>query len=260
MKLNLKRPLAFFDLETTGLDIVSDRIIEISILKVFPDGKEENYTKRVNPTILISKEASQITGIKDEDLKDCPTFKELAKDVAKFLENCDIAGYNSNKFDLPLLAEEFLRADVDIDFTKRKIIDIQVIFHKKEQRTLSAAYQFYCKKELQNAHSAAADTYATYEVLQNQLEMYKDLENDVNQLSSFSSQTRNIDFAGRIVYNDKDEPIFNFGKHKGKLVTEVLEKDHGYYGWMMNSDFPLFTKKVLTLIKLSMTQKIKGGI
>ncbi|MBN2776905.1 MAG: ribonuclease H-like domain-containing protein [Bacteroidales bacterium] len=257
MNLNLKRPIAFFDLETTGLDIVKDRIIEISILKISPDGKEETYTRRVNPTIPISKEASKITGIVDDDLKDMPTFKEVAKEVAKFIENCDLAGYNSNKFDVPLLAEELLRADVAVDFSKRKLIDVQVIYHKKEQRTLSAAYEFYCNKKLKNAHSAEADTFATYEILKGQVEMYDDLENDIDSLSKISYHNRNVDFAGRIVYNSKDEPVFNFGKYKGKIVTEVLEKDPGYFGWFLNADFPLYTKQVLSRIKLSMTQKVK---
>ncbi len=260
MNLNLKRPLAFFDLETTGLDIAHDRIIEISIVKVFPDGKEETYTRRINPTIPISAESTKITGIKDEDVKDMPEFKAVAKEIANFLDNCDLAGYNSNRFDIPLLAEEFIRADIDFDFTKRKIIDVQVIYHKKEQRTLSAAYKFYCNKDLENAHSADADTYATYEVLKKQVEKYDDIKNDVNFLSGYSSFTKNVDFVGRIVYNEKNEPIFNFGKYKGKKVVDVLEKDKGYYAWMMKSDFPLYTKKVLTKIKLSMTQKLKGNI
>ncbi|MBN2893705.1 MAG: 3'-5' exonuclease [Bacteroidales bacterium] len=260
MNLKLKRPLAFFDLESTGLNVVSDRIVEIAILKVHPDGKEELYRKLINPTIPMSKEASAITGIKDEDLKDMPLFKDLAKEIAHFLDNCDLAGFNSNKFDLPLLAEEFLRTDVDFDMSKRKMIDVQVIFHKKEQRTLSAAYQFYCEKELENAHSADADTIATFEVLKAQLDKYDDIENDVEKLANFSSHNNNVDFAGRIVKNGKGEPVFNFGKYKGKIVTEVLKKDPAYYGWMMNADFPLYTKKILTKIKLSMSNMLKGGL
>lgn len=257
MNLKLKRPLAFFDLETTGLDIVKDRIIEISILKVSPDGKEETYTRRINPTIPISKEASKITGITDNDLKEMPTFKEVAKEVFSFIENCDLAGFNSNKFDIPLLAEELLRAEIPVDFSKRKMIDAQVIFHKKEQRTLSAAYKFYCKKELKNAHSAEADTYATFEILKGQVEMYDDLEGDVESLSKISYHNRNVDFAGRIVYNSNSEAVFNFGKYKGKVVTEVLKKDPGYFGWFLNADFPLYTKQILTRIRLSMSQKVK---
>jgi len=256
MNLKLKRPLAFFDLETTGLDIAKDRIVEISILKVSPDGKEETYTRRINPTIPMSKQASEITGITDSDLKDMPTFKELAPEIVKFLDNCDIAGYNSNKFDIPLLAEEFIRAEIDFDFSKRKIIDVQVIYHKKEQRTLKAAYKFYCDKDLENAHSAEADTYATYEILKKQIERYNDLGDDVNSLSKFSFHTRNVDFVGRIIYNDNDVPVFNFGKYKGKPVAEVLKKDPGYYGWMMNADFPLYTKKVLTKIRLEMNSNL----
>lgn len=260
MKLNLTRPLAFFDLETTGLNVVKDRIVEIAIMKIHPDGKEEMYRRLVNPTIPISKEASDITGIKDDDVKDMPTFKEVAKEVAQFLDNCDLAGFNSNKFDLPMLAEEFLRTDIDFDLSKRKMIDVQVIFHKKEQRTLSAAYKFYCDKELENAHSADADTIATYEVLKAQIERYEDLPNDVDKLSNFSSHSKNFDFAGRIIKNGKGEPVFNFGKYKGKLVTEVLKKDSAYYGWMMNADFPLYTKKMLTKIKLSMSNIFKGNL
>jgi len=257
MNLNLKKPLAFFDLETTGLDISTDRIVEISILKVSPDGKEETYTRRINPTIPMSKEASKITGIKDEDLKEMPTFKEVAKEVTAFIKNCDLAGYNSNKFDIPLLAEELLRAGETVDFDKRKFIDVQVIYHKKEQRTLSAAYKFYCDKELENAHTAEADTYATYEILKGQIEKYDDLANDIDSLAKISYHHRNVDFAGRIIYNSKDEPIFNFGKYKGKPVTEVLSKDPGYFGWFLNANFPLYTKQVLSRIRLSMTQKVK---
>jgi DNA polymerase III, epsilon subunit and related 3''-5'' exonucleases len=250
MKLNLKNPLIFFDLETTGINVASDRIIELSYLKVFPDDHEESKTIRINPEMPIDPKATAIHGITNEDLKDCPTFKSIAQTLANTFEGCDFAGYNSNKFDLPLLAEEFLRCDVDFDLKKRKFIDVQVIFHKMEQRTLSAAYKFYCSKDLDNAHSAEADTRATYEVLQSQLERYHDLDNDVDKLSDFSTQTRNVDFVGRIVLNEKNVEVFNFGKYKGMAVEEVFEKDPGYYGWMIGNDFPLYTKKVLTAIKL----------
>ena len=250
MKLKLKNPLIFFDLETTGINIASDRIVELSYLKIYPDQREETVTYRVNPTVPIPKETTAIHGISDDDIKDAPTFNEIAKTLANSFEGCDFAGYNSNKFDLPLLAEEFLRAGVDFDLKKRKFIDVQVIFYKKEQRTLSAAYQFYCDKELINAHSAEADTRATYEVLQSQLDKYSDLPNDINKLSDFSAHTKNVDFLGRIVYNEKNEEVFNFGKYKGQSVVSVFEKDPSYYAWMMNGDFPMYTKNVLTAIKL----------
>lgn len=250
MELTLKNPLVFFDLETTGVNVASDRIVEISWLKILPDGKESGKTLLVNPTIPIDPRAIAIHGITDEDVKDKPSFSELARTLAKEFEGCDFAGYNSNKFDIPLLAEEFLRAGVDFDLRKRKFIDVQVIFHKMEQRTLAAAYQFYCKKELENAHSAEADTLATYEILKAQLDHYEHLQNDVDYLSVFSTQNRSVDLAGRIIYNDKDIEVFNFGKYKGEPVEEVLKKDPGYFGWILNGDFPLYTKKVLTNIKL----------
>ena len=250
MELNLKNPLVFFDLETTGTNIVTDRIVEMSYLKIYPNGKEECKTRKINPGMPIPPESSAIHGIYDDDVKDCPSFKEIAKSLATQLEGCDLAGYNSNRFDIPLLAEEFLRAGVDIDFSKRKFVDVQTIFHKKEQRTLSAALKFYCEKELEDAHSAEADTRATYEVLKAQLDRYDDLQNDINFLSDFSAFTNNVDFAGRIVYNEKKEEVINFGKHKGRLVSEVLKTDPGYYGWIMQGDFTLNTKKVFTNIKL----------
>ncbi|TCN72893.1 3'-5' exonuclease [Acetobacteroides hydrogenigenes] len=255
MELNVKNPLVFFDLETTGIDMVNDRIVEICILKVFPDGRTEVKTRRVNPTIPIPAQATAIHGITNEDVKDCPTFKEIAKSLVQLIEGCDFAGYNSNKFDLPLLAEEFIRAGIDFDLKKRKFIDVQTIFHKMEQRTLVAAYKFYCDKDLNNAHSAEADTVATYEVLKAQLDRYPELKNDIDFLSDFSAKTRNVDFAGRIVLNDKDVEVFNFGKHRGRPVVEVLETEPGYYAWMMNGDFPLYTKNVLTRIKLGMMVK-----
>lgn len=250
MQLNLKNPLVFFDLETTGINIVKDRIVEISYLKVHPNGKEESKTRRINPEMPIPAEATAIHGISDEDVKDCPTFKEIAKSLATQIEGCDLAGYNSNRFDIPLLAEEFLRADVDIDLNKRKFVDVQTIFHKMEQRTLSAAYKFYCDKSLENAHTAEADTLATYEVLKAQLDRYEDLKNDVNFLSQYSCYGNNVDFAGRMVYNDKGEEVINFGKYKGRKVEEILKSDPGYYSWIMNGDFSLHTKKMLTEIKL----------
>ena len=250
MKLNLKNPIVFFDLETTGVNITSDRIVEISYLKVFPNGNEVSRTMRINPEMHIPEQASEVHGIYDDDVKDCPTFKQVAKDVANDFEGADIAGFNSNRFDVPLLAEEFLRAGVDLDMTRRKFIDVQVIFHKMEQRTLSAAVKFYCGKELEGAHSADADTRATYEVLQAQLDRYGELQNDIAWLSEFSSHTRNVDFAGRIVYDDKGVEVFNFGKYKGIPVVEVLRRDPGYYSWMMQGDFSLNTKQVLTRIKL----------
>ncbi len=250
MELNLKKPIVFFDLETTGIDVASDRIVEISLLKINPDGKEETKTMRINPEMPIPQQATEVHGITDEDVKNEPSFNIVAKDVAKFISGCDLAGYNSNKFDIPLLAEEFLRVGVDIDLKKHRFVDVQVIFHKMEQRTLSAAYKFYCEKNLDDAHSAEADTKATYEILKAQIERYNDLNNDIEELSKFSSHNKNADFAGRIVFNDKGEEVFNFGKYKGQTVESVLEKDQGYFGWMLNSDFPLYTKKVLTAIKL----------
>jgi DNA polymerase-3 subunit epsilon len=250
MELNLKNPMVFFDLETTGVNVASDRIVEISWLKIQTDGSESIKTHLVNPTIPIDPRAIAIHGITDEDVKDKPTFSDLARTLAKEFEGCDFAGYNSNKFDIPLLAEEFLRADVDFDLRKRKFIDVQVIFHKMEQRTLTAAYQFYCKKVLEDAHSAEADTLATYEILKAQLDHYEHLQNDVDYLSVFSTQNRSVDLAGRIIYNDKDIEVFNFGKYKGEPVEEVLKKDPGYFGWILKGDFPLYTKKVLTNIKL----------
>jgi DNA polymerase-3 subunit epsilon len=250
MQLNLRNPLVFFDLETTGIDIVKDRIVEISYVKVYPNGKEEGKTYRINPGMPIPRESTAIHGITDEDVKDCPTFKEIARTLASRIEGCDLAGYNSNRFDIPLLAEEFLRADVNIDLNRRKFVDVQTIFHKMEQRTLSAAYKFYCGKDLADAHAAEADTKATYEVLKAQLDRYPELENDVVFLSKFSCFTNNADFAGRIIFNDKGEEVINFGKYKGRLVTEVLQTDAGYYGWVMSADFPLSTKKILTEIKL----------
>lgn len=252
MELNLKKPLVFFDLETTGVNVTHDRIIEISYIKVYPNGKEEEKTLRLNPEMPIPAEATAIHHITDDDLRDKPTFKDVAKDLDKVFEGCDIAGFNSNKFDIPLLVEEFLRAGINFDVSKRKFIDIQTIFHKMEQRTLVAAYKFYCGKNLEEAHSANADTRATYEVLKAQLDRYGNLENDVDFLSKFSSQNRNVDLAGRIILNADDKEIFNFGKYKGQLVTEVLRRDPGYFSWILQGDFPQNTKNVLINIKLRM--------
>lgn len=249
MNLQLNRPLAFFDLETTGVNVATDRIVEISVLKVHPNGNKDSFTRRVNPTVPIPLEASEVHGIYDFDVKDAPTFIQLAPEVTEFIEGCDLAGYNSNKFDIPLLAEELLRANINFDLKGRMAVDVQVIFHKMEQRTLSAAYKFYCGKELENAHSAEADINATFEILEAQIDKYDELEADVEYLQEFSSQRRFVDFAGRIVLNDKDEPCFNFGKHSGQTVEEVLLNNPGYYGWMLQAEFPLYTKKVLTDIK-----------
>ena len=252
MKLNLKNPIVFFDLETTGVNVASDRIVEISYLKVYPNGNEMSRTLRINPEMHIPEQASEVHGIYDADVADCPTFKQVAKEIANDFEGADIAGFNSNRFDVPLLAEEFLRADVDLDMTRRKLIDVQVIFHKMEQRTLSAAMKFYCGKELEGAHSADADTRATYEVLQAQLDRYNELQNDIVWLSEFSSHTNNVDFAGRIVRNEQGIEVFNFGKYKGMPVVDVFRRDPGYYSWMLQGDFTLNTKQVLTRIKLEM--------
>ena len=258
MNLNLKNPIVFFDLETTGTNINSDRIVEICYLKVYPNGNEESKTMRINPEMHIPESSTAVHGIHDEDVADCPTFKSVAKDIAKDFEGADIAGFNSNRFDVPVLVEEFLRAGIDIDLTKRKFIDVQVIYHKLEQRTLSAAYKFYCGKNLEDAHTAEADTRATYEVLKAQLDKYPDvLENDIKFLSEYSCYSRNVDFAGRIVLNDDNVEVFNFGKYKGLPVEEVFLRDPGYYSWILNGDFTLNTKNVLTKIKLRATGLVK---
>ena len=249
MKLNLKRPLVFFDLETTGVDTAKDRIVEISMVKVMPDGEEIVRTRLINPQMHIPEDATAVHGITDEDVKDQPTFAQIAKSLSQFIEGCDFGGFNSNRFDLPMLVEEFLRAGVDVDFKNRKFIDVQNIFHKMEQRTLVAAYKFYCDKDLTDAHSAEADTRATYEVLKAQLDRYSELQNDVAALAEFSSRGETVDYAGRIVYNDKGEEVFNFGKYKGVKVSEVFQREPSYYDWMMNGDFPLYTKKVITEIR-----------
>ncbi|MCC6252187.1 MAG: ribonuclease H-like domain-containing protein [Bacteroidia bacterium] len=263
MQLKLTRPLAFFDLETTGVNVASDRIIEICILKITPDNNKEKLLQRINPEIPIPLASSLIHNIYDKDVKDMPTFKKVAKNIANFIGNSDLAGYNSNKFDIPILVEEFLRAEVDFEMENRRTVDVQNIFHLMEQRTLKAAYRFYCQKEIINAHSAEADVEATYEILLAQLDKYKDQEfedkvgniskpvqNDVKALHDFSTINKNVDLAGRIVYNENGVEVFNFGKHNGKPVSEVLKAEPSYYAWMLNGDFPLYTKKVLTAIKL----------
>lgn len=250
MELILKKPIIFFDLETTGTNITHDRIVEISIIKVMPNGEETERTIRVNPEMHIPEEATAVHHITDEDVAGCRTFKMIAKDLAQTFTGCDIAGFNSNRFDIPMLCEEFRRAGVNFDFTRPRFIDVQTIFHKKEQRTLIAAYKFYCGKDLTAAHSASADTRATYEVLKAQLDRYEDLPNDIDALSEYSSQNRNVDLMGRLIYNDKRQEVINFGKYKGQLAAEVLRRDPGYYSWIMQGDFPQNTKDVFTSIKL----------
>jgi DNA polymerase III subunit epsilon len=250
LELKLRRPIAFIDIETTGINVSTDRIVEISVLKIGPGRSEEWMSTRINPGIPIPPKSTAIHGITDKDVENAPTFKEIAKNLAVFLEGTDLAGYNAIKFDIPVIAEEFLRVNIDFNFLKRKYVDVQVIFHKKEQRTLSAAYQFYCNKALENAHSSKADTEATFEVLKAQLDRYQDLENDVEKLADFSSFNSNVDFAGRIIYDENGIEVFNFGKHKGKSVEAVFQEEPSYYSWMMNGDFPLYTKKILTEIKL----------
>lgn len=255
MQLKLTKPICFFDLETTGINITTDRIVEISILKVFPNGNKESHTWKVNPEMPIPAESSAIHGIYDKDVENEPTFKELSSRIYDLIKGCDLAGYNSNRFDIPLLAEELLRAEVDFNFKNIAAVDVQTIFHKKEKRTLEAAYKFYCDKVLENAHSAEADTNATYEVLKAQLGKYEDLENDMKWLAEYSAHKKFADFAGFIIYNKEGKEVFSFGKHKGKLVEDILEKEPGYYGWMMNASFPLYTKKILNQIKLRKLQE-----
>lgn len=250
MELKLNRPICFFDLETTGVEVAKDRIVEISIFKVFPNGNKESKTWLVNPEIKIPFQVSQIHGITDEKVANEPTFKELSSQVYAMIKDSDLAGFNSDRFDIPLLAEELLRAGVDFDMKNRVSVDVQTIFHKMEERTLSAAYKFYCGQSLENAHSAEADTMATYEILKSQLERYPELENDMKSLSEFTTRKKSVDFAGFIAMNDKGQEIFTFGKHKGALVEKILEEEPGYFGWIQNADFPLYTKKVLTAIKL----------
>jgi len=263
MELNLSRPLVFLDLETTGIKVATDRIVELCLLRVNPDGSQKIKTLRINPGIPIPAEATEIHGISNEDVKDCPRFPQVAHELAEFMDNCDIAGYNSNHFDIPLIVEEFLRAGLDLELKGRRFVDIQNIFHKMEPRNLGAAYKFYCNKVLEKAHSAEADTIATFEVLKAQLDRYNDAEfkdkkgnilkpvvNDIRALSDFSFSNRAADLIGHVIYNDKNIEVFNFGKHKGKAVSEVFRDEPSYYDWIMKSEFPLSTKKVVTAIKL----------
>ena len=251
MKLKLKNPIIFLDLETTGVDTSKDRIVEICLIKILPNGDQETKTRRIHPEMLIPKESSDIHGITDADVADCPKFRDIAKSLATYIEGCDFGGFNSNKFDIPLLVEEFLRAGVDIDLKKRKFIDVQNIFHKLEQRTLVAGYKFYCGKDLTNAHSAEADTIATFEILEAQIEKYpEELQNDVDFLAEFSSRGQSVDYAGRVVYDENGVEVFGFGKHKGRSVADVFRSEPGYYSWMMSGDFPKYTQKVITEIRL----------
>jgi len=250
MQLNLNKSICFFDLETTGISITKDRIVEISILKVNPDGSEEKKTWLVNPEMPIPPQVVAVHGITNEKVANAPTFNTLAKEVNTWIKDSDLGGFNSNRFDIPLLAEEMLRAGIDFDMKNRQSVDVQTIFHKMEQRTLTAAFKFYCDRSLEDAHSAEADTMATYEVLKAQLDRYEDLENDTKFLADFCSRKKLADFAGFIAYDKDGDECFSFGKHKGKKVTEILEKEPGYFGWLLSADFPLYTKKVLTAIKL----------
>ncbi|MDV7139412.1 exonuclease domain-containing protein [Maribacter sp. TH_r10] len=251
MELKLTKPICFFDLETTGTNVAHDRIVEISILKVYPNGNKESKTWLVNPGVKIPDEVVKIHGISNEKVANEPTFKELSKEIYAMIKDSDLGGFNSDRFDIPLLAEEMLRADVDFDMKHMLSIDVQTIFHKMEKRTLEAAYKFYCDKDLTDAHSAEADTNATYEVLLSQLQRYPELENNVKMLAEFSTHKKMVDFAGFIALDENEEEVFAFGKHKGKKVLDVLDKEPGYFGWILNADFPLYTKKVLTQIKLS---------
>ncbi len=252
MELQLTRPICFFDLEATGINVVTDRIVEIGILKIFPNGNKESKTWLVNPEMHISDEVIAIHGITNEKIANEPTFKQLASKVHDMVKDSDLGGYNSNKFDIPMLAEEFLRAGIDFDLGNRNAVDVQNIFHKKEQRTLEAAYRFYCDKTLENAHTAEADTLATYEILKSQLDRYDDLENNIGSLAQFSNRFKAVDFAGFIRLNDKEQEVFSFGKYRDRPVTEVFKENPGYYSWMQNAEFPLYTKKVLTRIRLSL--------
>ena len=256
MNIQLVKPLCVFDLETTGLNISKDRILQIAVLKIHPSGKKEELNMLINPEMNISDSNSAIHGVTNEMVKDAPTFKAAGSEIAAFIGDSDLAGYNSNKFDIPVLAEEFLRVDIDFDLSSKDCVDIQNIFHKMEQRTLVAAYKFYCSKELINAHDAMADTVATWEVFEKQLEQYENLKPNIDFLADFSRNSihKNIDFAGRLAINENNEAIYNFGKHKGKTIKEISVSEPGYYGWMLEADFPRYTKKIL----LQEMEKIKA--
>lgn len=260
MSIKITRPLAFFDLETTGVTIGSDRIVEIAVMKLMPDGSKLMKQYLINPGIPIPAAATKVHGITDEKVKNSPSFKSVAHELVNFLDNADLAGYNSNKFDVPFLVDEFMRAGVEFDMKGRRLVDVQNIFHKKEKRDLSAAYKFYCNRDLENAHSAEADINATYEVLVSQLSRYTDLENNVEFLSEYSASGNFVDFAGRIVYNERRQEVFNFGKHKGKTVTEVFRSEPSYYDWMMKGEFPLQTKQVITSLRLRDFNKQNVGV
>jgi len=256
-KLTLKRPLLFFDLETTGTDPAKDHIVELAFIKISPDGSRETLTKRINPGVPIPAETTVIHGITNEDVKDCPTFKQVAHNLYEWMRGCDLAGYNSGRFDLPLLAEEFLRAGINVDFTERHMIDVQQIFFKMESRTLSAAYTFYCNKQLEKAHNAESDTQATIEILEGQLEKYTDIGSDVVALHNFSNGEQYVDFARRIMVKD-GQPVFNFGKYKGRKVEDVFNTEPQYYDWMMQADFSLHTKQKISEILNRMKLKKAG--
>ncbi len=260
MNIQLSRPLIVFDLETTGINITKDRIVEIAMIKLMPNGEKIEYCKRVNPLMPIPKESSEIHGIWDKDVQDCPTLKEIGDEIIEFIGDGDLAGFNSNRFDIPVLIEELMRNDLFLDVSNREFIDVQNIFHKMEQRTLVAAYKFYCEKDLANAHSALYDTQATLEVLESQINKYKDLENSVSFLSKFSnaSNQKMVDLAGRLVKNDRNEVIYNFGKHRGKTIQEVMKIEPGYYGWMLDADFPLYTKNCLRIAMEEIKAKAKS--
>ncbi|MBQ4367834.1 MAG: 3'-5' exonuclease [Muribaculaceae bacterium] len=252
MELKLKNPIIFFDVESTGLNITTDRIVEISYVKIYPNGREERHTYLVNPEMPIPQQAVNVHHITDEMVKDAPVFKQLARTLASVFEGCDIAGFNSNQFDIPLLAQEMNRAGVEFDVSRRRFIDVQTIFHKKEKRDLEAAYRFYCGKEMENHHSSMCDAQTTYEVLKGQLDRYPDLENDVEFLSQYSSHNNKADLAGRFIYDEQRRVVVNFGKYKGQVLAEVLKKDPSYYSWMMRSDFAENTKQVLTRVKMNL--------
>ncbi len=254
MKLKLTKPICFFDLETTGVVIGVDRIVEVAVVKLMPDGSRQTRTQRINPEMPIPEASTAVHGITDEDVKNEPPFRDVAHDLAQFMNGADLAGFNSNKFDIPMLVEEFMRCGVPFDMKGRRLVDVQNVFHKMEPRNLAAAYRFYCGKELTNAHQAEHDTMATIEIMEAQLDRYDTLKNDIDFLQEFTTGSQNVDLAGRIIYNGKKEEIFNFGKHKGKKVTEVFAAEPSYYDWMMKGDFPMQTKQVITSIRLRSKQ------